>query len=76
MVKKLKLHVKKQSGCELKKLITDGEGEYISMKSARYCNDEGIKHEVIAHFTPQHNDTVERRNRRILNMTRSILKAK
>lgn len=33
-------------------------------------------HKVIAPYTPQHNGITERRNRSILNMTKSILKAK
>ena len=41
-----------------------------------YCTKEGIEHEVIAPYTPQHNGTAERENRTILNMARSMLKTK
>lgn len=60
----------------MKKLRTDGGGEYTSREFARFYNEDGIKHEFIAPYTPQHNGIAERKNRSILNMTRSILKAK
>lgn len=74
--KKFKLHVEKQIGCKLKKLRTDGGDEYTSREFARFCIDEGIEHEVILPYTPQHNGIAERRNISLLNMTRSMLKAK
>lgn len=66
------MHVKKQNGCKLKKLRTNGDGEYISREFEIFCTEEGIEHEVIAPFTPQYNGITERRNRSILNMTRSM----
>ena len=74
--KKFKLHVEKQSECKLKKLRIDGGVEYTSREFAIFCTDEGIEHEVIASYAPQHNGIVERRNKSILNMTMSMLKAK
>ena len=50
--KKFKLHAEKQSGCKLKKLRTDGGGEYMSAEFAKFCNEEGIKHEIIVPYTP------------------------
>lgn len=49
---KFKLHVEKQSGCKLKKLRTDGGGEY-TREFARFCNEEGIEHEFITPYKPQ-----------------------
>lgn len=60
----------------MKKLRTDGGGEYTSREFARFCNDEGIKHVVIAPYTSQHNGIVETKNQSILNMTKSMLKSK
>ena len=60
----------------MKKLRTDGGGEYTSFEFVKFCNEEGIEHEIIAPYTPQHNGIAERKNRSILNMTRSMLKAK
>lgn len=70
------MHVKKQSGCKLKKLRINCGGEYTSREFSRFCNVEGIKHEVITPYIPQHNGIAERKNPIILNMIMSILKAK
>lgn len=74
--KRFKLHVEKQSECNIKIMRTDSGGEYTSMEFARLCNDEGIKHEIIAQYTPKHNGMAERKNTSILNMEKSMLKAK
>lgn len=63
--KKFKLHVEKQSGCKLKKLRTNDGDEYTSRKFARFFNEEGIKHEVMAPYAPQHNGILERKNQSI-----------
>ncbi|WJX34774.1 hypothetical protein P8452_22851 [Trifolium repens] len=74
--KKFKALVEKQSGCSVKKLRTYGGGEYTSLEFAKFCEDEGIVHEVTAPYTPQHNGVAERKNRSIMNMARSMLKGK
>lgn len=61
-LKKFKLHVEKQSGCKLKKLRTDGGGEYTSREFARFCNEESIKHEGVAPYTTKHNGIARRKN--------------
>ena len=60
--------VEKQCESKLKVLRSDGGGEYMSNEFKSYCTKEGIELEVIAPYTPQHNGTVERENRTILNM--------
>ncbi|KAK9059981.1 hypothetical protein SSX86_020685 [Deinandra increscens subsp. villosa] len=50
-------------------------GEFTSREFADYCALNGIKRLLTAPYSPQQNGTVERRNRSIMNMTRSILKA-
>ena len=42
----------------------------------KFCEDNGIVHEVTAPYTPQHNGLAERRIRSFLDMTRSMLKMK
>ncbi|KAK2421428.1 E3 ubiquitin-protein ligase SPL2 [Trifolium repens] len=46
--KKFKALVEKQSDCSVKKLRTDGGGEYTSLEFAKFCEEEGIVHEVTA----------------------------
>ena len=36
-------------------------GEYTSHEFEDFCKNEGIAHEVMAPYTPQHNGTAERR---------------
>lgn len=68
--------VKKQVECSIKKLRSDGGGEYISNEFDQFYKNEGIKHEIVAPYTPWHNDVGERKNMSILNMERRMLKAR
>jgi hypothetical protein len=74
--KSFKLEVENQSSKKIKVLRSDGGGEYTSHEFKSFCESNGIKHEVIAPYTPQHNGIAERRNRTIMNMTRCMLKEK
>ncbi|XP_024010303.1 uncharacterized protein LOC112085331 [Eutrema salsugineum] len=49
-------------------------GEFMSQEFQTYCEEEGINRHLTAPYTPQQNDIVERRNRTLLEMTRSMLK--
>jgi len=66
----------RESGKLLKILRTDGGGEFTSNVFEQHCQASGIVHEITAPYTPQHNGLAERRNRTILNMTRSMIKEK
>ncbi|GKV17840.1 hypothetical protein SLEP1_g28296 [Rubroshorea leprosula] len=74
--KKFKAHVERQSGHCIQILRTDGGGEYTSNEFHEYCGEQGIQHQVTCPYTPQHNGVAERKNRTIMDMVRSILKAK
>ena len=73
---KFKSMFERQSGRKLKVLRTDGGGEYVSKHFDMLREKEGIIHEVVPPYTPQQNGTIERKNRTIMNMVRSILKGK
>ncbi|WVY95960.1 hypothetical protein V8G54_028111 [Vigna mungo] len=73
---KFKKLTEKESERKIKLLITDGGGEYTSREFESLCQDNGIKHEVIAAYTPEHNGLAERHNRTIMNMARCMLKEK
>ena len=60
--KKFRIKAEKQSGQTLKILRTDGGGEYNSKEFKKFCEENGIEHEVVAPYTPQHNGLAERRN--------------
>ncbi|RHN38655.1 putative RNA-directed DNA polymerase [Medicago truncatula] len=72
---KFKVVVEKESEKSIKILRTDGGKEYTSSKDfEEFFAREGITHEIISPSPPQHNGLVERRNRIILDMSRSMLK--
>ncbi|KAL1219423.1 Retrovirus-related Pol polyprotein from transposon TNT 1-94 [Cardamine amara subsp. amara] len=53
---------------------TDRGGEFISHEFQSFCEKYGIKRQLTAPYSPQQNGVVERRNRTLLEMTRSLLK--
>jgi len=55
---------------------SDGRGEYKSNEFKRHCEELGLQHNITCPYTPQHNEVVERKNRTIMDMARSTLKAK
>lgn len=73
---KLKTLVEKQSGKSIKVLQTDRGGEFVSNQFTAYCEDQGIKRELTAPYSPQQNRVAERKNRTIMEIARSLLKHK
>eukprot|EP00253_Pinus_taeda_P018707 PITA_18707 len=67
--------VENQSGLHIKVLRTDRGGEYISKEFLRFCRENGIHMQFTARYTPQQNGVAERKNRTIMDMARSMLKA-
>lgn len=57
-----------------KKDAFDWNGEFTSNEFKRFCDDSGITRHLTAPYSPQQNGVVERRNKTLLEMTRSILK--
>jgi transposase InsO family protein len=61
---------------KIKTFRTDRGGEFTSHEFNRFCESEGIIRHLTAPYTPQQNGVVERRNRTLLEMIRSIMKAR
>lgn len=74
--KKFRSMVEKESGCEIKVFRTDRGGEFCSNDFTNYCELAGISRQYTAPYTPQQNGVVERRNRTVAAMTRSLLRGK
>ncbi|GKC39790.1 retrovirus-related pol polyprotein from transposon TNT 1-94, partial [Tanacetum coccineum] len=74
--RKFKAMVEKQSGKYLKVFRTDREGEFLSKEFVAFCDDHGIKRELTAPYPPEQNGVAERKNRTVVEMTRSMLKSK
>ncbi|GKE69578.1 retrovirus-related pol polyprotein from transposon TNT 1-94 [Tanacetum coccineum] len=66
----------KQTGKNVKVLRTDRGGEFVSKEFTAYCDEEGIKRELTAPYTPEQNGVAERKNRTVVEMARSMLKFK
>ena len=55
---------------------SDQGGEYTANDFEAFCTQQGIRHQTTPAYTPQLNGVAERKNRTILDMARSLLKAK
>ncbi|CAJ2640870.1 unnamed protein product [Trifolium pratense] len=74
--KKFKALVEKESGLVIKAIRSDRGGEFTSNEFLKYCEDNGIRRQLTVPRSPQQNGVVERKNRTILEMARSVLKSK
>lgn len=45
--------VERQSGHNIKTLMTYGRVEYVSSDCGKYYNQKGVVHEVVSTYTPQ-----------------------
>jgi len=71
-----KAFVERESGRQIKMVRSDGGGEYKSNGFKRYYEELGLQHDITCPYTPQHNGVAERKNRTIMDIARSMLKAK
>ena len=65
--------VEKETGKKLKCLRLDSGGELISNKFNEFCNERGIKRQVLALGTTEKNGIVERRNKSIMDSVRTLM---
>nr|GEZ30886.1 ribonuclease H-like domain, reverse transcriptase, RNA-dependent DNA polymerase [Tanacetum cinerariifolium] len=70
--KEFKKSIENELRTTLKILRTDQGGEFTSNEFTQYCKKNGIAQQVTAPYSPQQNGVVERRNRTIISMTRSL----
>jgi len=73
--KAFKAIVEKQSGYKIRTVRSD-RGEYTLNYFEAFCTQQGIRHQTTPAYTPQLNGVAERKNRTILDMAKSLLKAK
>lgn len=74
MFKRFKQLVENGTEKRIKVLRTDRGGEFCSKEFNMFCEEVGIQRHFTAPYTPQQNGLVERRNRTVAAMTRSLLK--
>ncbi|GJW04199.1 zinc finger, CCHC-type containing protein [Tanacetum coccineum] len=65
--------VENQLGKTIKSLRSDRGGEYMSQEFLNHLKDHGIIAHRTPPYTPQHNGVLERRNRTLLDMVRSMM---
>lgn len=74
--KKFKAFVEKQTEKSLKVLRTDKGGEFQSAEFKRFCEKEGIHHELTTPYTPEQIGVAGRKSRTVVELARSMLKLK
>jgi hypothetical protein len=58
---------------KVKKIRSDNGSEFKNLQVEEYLHEEGIKHEFFAPYTPQQNGVVDRKNRTLIDMARTML---
>ena len=58
---------------KLKKIKSDNGKEFDNTNIEAYCDEVGIKYEVSATYTPKQNGVVERKNRTLITLARTML---
>jgi transposase InsO family protein len=59
---------------KVKKIRGDNGSEFKNLQVEEYLEEKGIKHEFSAPYTPQQNGVVERKNRTLIDMARTMLR--
>ncbi|KAM1032295.1 hypothetical protein ACFX2I_035891 [Malus domestica] len=71
--KKFKAMTELQTGLKVKCLRSDRGGEFLSSEFNHFCDTEGIQRQLSLAYTPQQNGVVERKNRTVIEMAKSML---
>jgi transposase InsO family protein len=58
---------------KVKKIRSDNGSEFKNLQVEEYLEEEGVKHEFSALYTPQQNNVVERKNMTLIDTTRTML---
>ena len=58
---------------KVKKIRSNNGSEFKNLQVEEYLEEEGVKHEFSAPFTPQQNGVVERKNMTLIGMARTML---
>jgi transposase InsO family protein len=57
----------------IKKVRSDKGSEFNNTRIDDLCDEFGIRHQFLAKYTPQSNGLVERKNKTLIDMARSML---
>ena len=71
---KFRAEAENSLGQKVKCVRSDRGGEFLSNAFKEICEQGGIRRQFTAPYSPQQNGVVERRNRTVMEMARSLLK--
>jgi transposase InsO family protein len=71
--KKFLRRVQNEFNPKVKKIKGDNGTEFKNTQVEDFLDEEGIKHEFLAPYTPQQNGMTERKNRTLIEMARTML---
>jgi transposase InsO family protein len=71
--KEFKSLIENLSKRKFKTLRSDNGGEYTSKEFVRFCRDFRIKRELTTPYNPQQNGVVERKNRIIMEVVKTMI---
>ncbi|CAL8138644.1 unnamed protein product [Prunus armeniaca] len=74
--KKFKSMTKLQTGHKVQCIRSDRGGEFLSTEFVEFCEAHGIQRQLTMAYTPQQNGVVERKNRTVIEMAKSICPTK
>jgi transposase InsO family protein len=58
---------------KVKKIRSNNGSEFKNLQVDEYLEEEGIKHEFFAPYTPQQNSVGERKNKTLISMARTMI---
>jgi transposase InsO family protein len=58
---------------KVKKIRSDNDTEFKNTQVEDFLDEEGIKHDFLAPYTPQQNGVAKRNNRNLIEMARTML---
>jgi transposase InsO family protein len=73
LLKRFLKQAQNEFGLMIKKFRNDNGTEFKNSQIEGFLEEEGIKHEFSSPYTPQQNGVVERKNRTLLDMARTML---
>ena len=72
---KFKAEAENNLGYKIKTVRSDRGGEFLAVAFKEICEQAGNNRELTAPYSPKQNGVVERRNRTVMEMSRSLLKS-
>jgi hypothetical protein len=73
VLKKFLEMAQNEFGAKVKKIRSDNELEFKNTQVEEYLDQEGIKNEFLAPYTPQQNRVAERKNMTLIESARTML---